>query len=121
MRWPLALGSIALVAACVACVACGGKVLEDSPTATITGENIPPSTQAAGCQGACERFVECKVDYDLTNRDCLDDCSTEFPDPATAKRWGSCVEALSCQLIRDGQYMNYGPLGECATRARTGR
>ena len=66
--------------------------------------------------------VECKVDYDVTNREgCLDDCSTELPDPATAKRWGSCVEALSCQRIRDGQYMNYGPLGECATRARTGR
>ncbi len=57
------------------------------------------------------------MDYDVTNREgCLDDCSTELPDPATAKRWGSCAEALSCQRIRYGQYMNYGPLGECATR-----
>jgi hypothetical protein len=113
MRWFAALGPMVLVAAC------GGKV-EDSPTATITGENLPSSTQATGCEGACERFVECNTSVGDRAR-CVRDCNGEFPDPASAARWGSCIKALSCQRIEDGQFMNYGPLGECASRAKSGR
>ena len=113
MRWFVALGPVALV------VACGGKV-EETPTATITGENMPSSTQAAGCQGACERFLECNTTID-DRGSCLRECSSEFPDSASATRWGACIKALSCQRIEDGQFMDYGPLGECATQARRGR
>ena len=113
MRWRAAVGPFVLVAAC------GGRV-EDSPTATITGENMPSSTQAVGCQGACERFLECNTKTD-DRASCLRECSSEFPDPASAARWGSCIKALSCQRIEDGQFMNYGPLGECATHAKSGR
>ncbi len=113
MHWFAALGPLVLV------VACGGRV-EETPTATITGENLPSSTQSVGCESACERFLECDTKLD-DRASCLRECRSEFPDSAAAARWGTCIKALSCQRIEDGQFMNYGPLGECATRAKSGR
>lgn len=114
MRWLATLGSIGLV------VACGGRVEEEASSAPVNGGNVPASTQAVGCQGACERFLECDTKIDDRAR-CLRDCSSEFPDPASADRWGACIKALSCQRIEDGKYMDYGPLGECAAQAKRGR
>ncbi|HSO40432.1 MAG TPA: hypothetical protein VLT33_48230 [Labilithrix sp.] len=112
MRWIFATG-LALVA--LACGGCGGK-LEDEPTATITGENLPKATAATGCAGACDRFRACDALHDPAS--CLRDCAEQFPDPGSAARWGSCITALSCPRIVEGMSMNYGPLGECMSRAK---
>jgi len=109
MRWFVAAGLVLVTCAC------GGK-LEDPPTATTTGENLPPAAPATGCAGACDRFLECAALDDRAS--CMRDCSLQFPDKASAASWGSCISALSCPRIEEGMRMNYGPLGECMSRAK---
>jgi hypothetical protein len=112
----LTLASFGLV---VAVAACGGRVDEDpSPTGTTPGSTNTPSNApaATGCAGACDRFRECTSAFE-DRTECVRDCGREFPDPARARVYASCIQALSCEWIERGLSMDYGPIGECYTKA----
>ena len=69
-----------------------------------------------GFAGACDRFRDCATSFE--DRDaCVSSCAREFPDPARARTFASCVEALPCDEIERDLSMNYGPIGMCYAKA----
>jgi hypothetical protein len=106
----------ALVVFVASAAGCGGQIDDPAPTAT-TGSNSPTNTPAAtGCARSCDRVRACATPYD--DRDaCITSCGHDFPDPARARTYASCIEALSCDEIERGLSMNYGPLGACYAKA----
>jgi hypothetical protein len=101
-------------------MACGGAVEDGgsspSPT-TTTATNAPTSTNTGdGCARACERMtITCAA---LDDPRCDDTCGSMFNSSEEKAAYASCIDALSCDDIKRGVSMNYGPLGECATRAQ---
>lgn len=49
---------------------------------------------------------------------CVASCSSNFDAPEEGARFASCIDELSCDEIRRGAFMDYGPIGECWTKAR---
>jgi len=41
----------------------------------------------------------------------------ELPEASEARSYGTCIEALSCDQIERGVSMNWGPIGECWSKA----
>ena len=96
--------------------ACGGRVDDPAPT-TMPGSNSPSNAPASiGCTGACDRVRACMTPFEERDA-CIRSCDRDFPDPARADIYGSCIEALSCDAIERGLGMNYGPFGVCYTKA----
>ncbi len=108
---------------CVAATACGGRIDEaaDSP-APAPGTNGPASTSGGdGCTRACDRMTKACAAVKDASGACLRSCRSDLgDDPDAARRYAACIESLSCAEIERGATMDYGPLGECLTRARRG-
>lgn len=107
---------VAATALASSTAACGGRI-EDSPAppATTTRDsaaNVPSATPA--CEAACTRIRTCTGFEDL---DCATDCARRFT-PRGAAAYASCIDALTCETIERGLFMDYGPLGECHQKAR---
>lgn len=104
----------------LALASCGGRVDDPAPTSTSAptpGSNSPSSAPAAtGCATACDRFRACTSSFEQRD-ECVRSCGRDFPDPARARTYASCIAALSCDEIERGLSMNYGPIGECYSKA----
>jgi len=121
---PVAFTGAAFLSA--AAVACGGQVEPDPgssgnrPSQAAPGTNAPSSTTRKDpCGRVCDRMItQCAAWPSATPESCTADCTREHAgEPQIALRYASCIEALSCEDIRRGMTMNYGPLGECWARA----
>ncbi len=88
---------------------CGGKVEESIP-AQATATNAPPPS----CASACERIRACTARDDA---ECERSCGGDL-DARGGAAYAECVDALSCQTIERGLYMDWGPLGECYAKGR---
>ena len=103
--------------------ACGGAIddASDSPT-PASGKNAPTSTTPdEGCARACERMTKTCAAWTDDDGACVRSCRSDFGgDGAAAQRYAACLDALPCSEIERGMTMNYGPIGECHTRARRG-
>src|SRR5690348_11439738 len=99
-------------------VGCGGAVDDGAPSPS-PGTNAPSSNSVPnrdGCGEACRRMtVECAA-YEDPN--CAQSCASNFTSPAQQTTFAECIDALSCEEIQRGATMNYGPIGECWSRAR---
>ncbi len=107
----------------LALAACGGRIDTSSEAPpTASGTNNPSSaTGADGCVRACERMTTSCDAMDDENGACVRSCRSDLGgDPEAERRYAACLEALSCEDIRRGMSMDYGPIGECWTRARRG-
>jgi hypothetical protein len=105
-----------------ALVACGGRI-DDSGEAPVAApaSNAPASTTSGdGCTRACDRMTStCSAIAD--DGECLRACRSGLgDDPDAARRYAACLEELSCADIQRGVTMDYGPIGQCFTRARRG-
>jgi hypothetical protein len=115
MRY-LFLGATLLVAGCGGAVDDGAPSPSPSPSSTTNAPNSMASGD--GCARACDRMTgTCAAYEDPT---CVDSCSASFNTPAKASAFAACIDELSCDDIRRGATMDYGPIGECWTRARRG-
>lgn len=114
----------AVLAALVA-AACGGQVEPDPgssnrPSQAAPGANAPSSTtRKEPCGRVCDRMItQCAAWPSATPESCTADCTSEHAgEPQVALRYAACIEGLSCEEIRRGMTMDYGPLGECWARA----
>ena len=120
---PLRFRALAVLAALVA-AACGGQVEPDPsgrPSQAAPGTNAPSSTTRKDpCGRVCDRMItQCAAWPSATPESCTADCTRDQGgDPQVALRYAACIEGLSCEDIRRGMSMDYGPLGECWARAR---
>lgn len=115
--------SFVIFGAALGVIGCGGRIDEPSDTPTpASGTNAPASTPSGdGCTRACERMAKTCDALDDVNGSCTRSCRSDFgSDPEAAARYAACLESLSCADIQRGMSMDYGPIGECFTRARRG-
>lgn len=115
MRW-LTFAGLFLASAWPA--GCGGRVDDPTPS-SLAGSSRSTNVSAAGvgCAAACDRFRECTAARE--DRDaCIAACVKELPEASEARSYGTCIEALSCDQIERGVSMNWGPIGECWSKAR---
>lgn len=111
------LTSALLLFAVAAAAGCGGRVDDPAPSST-PGSNSPSNAPTTtGCAGACDHFHACGPGFDDRER-CISSCASEFTDPARARIYGSCIQSVSCAELERGLSMDYGPIGECQTRAK---
>jgi len=59
--------------------------------------------------------VACAAYEDPT---CEKSCAANFTSPNQQTAFAECIDALSCEEIQRGVTMNYGPIGECWSKAR---
>jgi hypothetical protein len=109
-----------LLLAFVTLAACGGSVEDSGATKPSNGSsNAPASTNTGdGCARACDRLKTCGG---LDDPRCAVSCSRDFGGQVdAARRYAACLDALTCAEIQRGMTMDYGPIGECQTKARRG-
>lgn len=96
---------------------CGGAVEDGAPSpAPGSATNAPNSVAAGdGCTRACDRMTTTCRAYEDPR--CVESCASNFVDEAQAATFAACIDALSCEDIRRGAAMDYGPIGECWSRA----
>jgi hypothetical protein len=96
-------------------VACGGAV-EDGAPSPAPATNAPNSlSQGDGCTRACDRMTNTCSAYQDPR--CVESCDSNFTNDEQAATFAACIDALSCEDIRRGAMMDYGPIGECWSRA----
>lgn len=115
MRYLFLGGFLALAAP-----ACGGAVEDgasSSPSPVAApGTNAPSSvTITGGCARSCHRMTETCAAYEDPR--CEQNCASSFDTDAQAATFAACIDELSCEDIRRGIMMDYGPIGECWSRA----
>ena len=98
--------------------ACGGKIDEPAgmsapATGTNTPQNAPPGD---GCERSCERMATCTSTTE-DRSSCVSACRRDLTDAAAARSFADCLDALSCAELERGLSMDYGPIGECSTKA----
>jgi hypothetical protein len=101
---------------CAVLAGCGGAV-EDSAPSPAPATNAPNSVAAGdGCTRACDRMTStCRAYEDAR---CAESCASSFDTDEQAATFAACIDALSCEDIVRGVSMDYGPIGECWSRAR---
>jgi hypothetical protein len=101
--------------------ACGGQIEPDPGTSrpSQAGTNPNTTTRKDPCGRVCDRMVTVCAAYTSVTADaCAADCTSQYEgDPQAALRYAECIEGLSCDDIRRGMSMDYGPLGACWARA----
>jgi hypothetical protein len=99
----------------VVLASCGGAV-EDGAPSPAPATNTPNSfSDADGCSRACDRMTKTCAAY--RDPQCTSSCAANLHSPEQEDAFASCIDALSCDDIRRGVTMNYGPIGECWSRA----
>lgn len=101
-------------AAALALFACGGKVDESVPRSNSTNAQANVPLDGDACTQACARIATCT--NTATHKGCIASCRSEFDESGT-EIYRACIAALSCDDIQRGLTMDYGPLGECMSRA----
>ena len=98
--------------------ACGGRIDEPAGmSAPATGTNAPQNAPPGdGCERSCERMATCTSTTE-DRSSCVSSCRREFTDAAAARTFADCLDALSCADLERGLSMDYGPIGECFTKA----
>jgi len=96
--------------------ACGGRVDDRVPTSTPDASIPSDAPTLSGCEEACDRFHACAPSFEDRER-CISSCTTDLPDPGRQRAYASCIQSLRCEEIQRGLSMNYGPIGECHSKA----
>lgn len=103
------------LSAVVTLAGCGGQVDESAPS-PAPATNAPNSLSSTdGCARSCERMTRTCTAYEDPR--CEESCAKSFEEPEQATTFAACIDELSCDDIRRGVAMDYGPIGECWSRA----
>jgi hypothetical protein len=102
---------------CVFLAGCGGAVDDGAPS-PAPAKNAPNALPNGGdgCARACDRMTKTCAAY--TDPRCAESCASNFDSAEQASTFAACIDELSCEEIVRGASMDYGPIGECWSRAR---
>src|SRR6185295_11814789 len=97
-------------------IGCGGRA-EDGAAGPTT-DTATNSSAASGCPAGCDHMQSCSSEIDRAQ--CTQACERDFARAPTSSPdvWGACIVQLSCEDIRRGIQMDYGPIGACYTKAQ---
>ena len=102
---------------CALLAGCGGAVDDNAPSPAPAATNNAPNSVSSpdGCARSCERMTKTCAAYEDPR--CEESCAKSFDTAEQASTFAACIDALSCDDIRRGITMTYGPIGECWSRA----